>query len=230
MSSNQWMSTQTTAYCLYSMTKFANISSKELNVSYASAGKQQTVKVSKSYAEQNLSSQKGENNVTLRNNSDKMVYVKLSYSGILPIGEEQEYQRGLATKVYFKDRKGYDININSLAQGTEFEAIVTVANTSGERVENIALTQFIPSGWEIVNSRFTEFGETTGTSAVDYTDIRDDRTQYYFSLHARETKTFRMVLNASYLGTYYLPGTQAEAMYDNNFATRTQGRWVKVVR
>ena len=39
------------------------------------------------------------------------------------------------------------------------------------------------------------------------------------------TNTFNVMLNASYLGTYYLPGVQAEAMYDNEFLVRTKGKW-----
>ncbi len=45
-----------------------------------------------------------------------------------------------------------------------------------------------------------------------------------------ETKTFRILLNASYLGKYYLPGVQAEAMYDNDYIARTKGEWIKVVK
>ena len=45
-----------------------------------------------------------------------------------------------------------------------------------------------------------------------------------------ETKTFKVLLNASYLGSYYLYGIQAEAMYDNDYFTRTKGRWIEVVK
>jgi len=36
------------------------------------------------------------------------------------------------------------------------------------------------------------------------------------------------MLNASYLGTYYLPGIQVEAMYDNDYLVRTKGKWITV--
>jgi uncharacterized protein YfaS (alpha-2-macroglobulin family) len=45
-----------------------------------------------------------------------------------------------------------------------------------------------------------------------------------------ETKTFTILLNAGYLGTYYLPGIQVEAMYDNDYLVRTKGRWLEVVK
>jgi hypothetical protein len=129
----------------------------------------------------------------------------------------------------FKNRKGTVINIAKITQGTEFIAEVTVRNQDNDRVENVALSQILPSGFEIVNTRFTDFGEATNNSA-DYTDIRDDRTNFYFNMKAGETKTFRILLNASYLGKYYLPGLQCEAMYDNTFLARTKGFWVDVVK
>jgi hypothetical protein len=54
---------------------------------------------------------------------------------------------------------------------------------------------------------------------------------FYFDLPEKgkySTKTFNVMLNASYLGIYYLPGIQAEAMYDNEYLVRTKGQWVTV--
>jgi len=138
-------------------------------------------------------------------------------------------QRGITTVITFKDRKGKPINVASLKQGTEFVATIALQNTTGERVENMALTQILPSGWEIVNTRFTDYGDFA-ENQVDYTDIRDDRTNFYFSLNAGEVKMVKVLLNASYLGKYYLPGVQCEAMYDNAYFARTQGQWITVIK
>jgi uncharacterized protein YfaS (alpha-2-macroglobulin family) len=229
MSSKEWMSTQTTAYCLYAMSKFAaSTGSKGVDVAYSSKGKSETIKTPKSFADRVLDVS-ANNTVTVTNNKQGALYVKVIYSGILPVGQEMAEERGLNTGIVFKDRAGKVINPAQLAQGTEFVAEVTVTNRKGEFVDNVALTQIIPSGWEIVNTRFTDFGNYAENN-VDYTDIRDDRTNFYFPLKAHETKTFRILLNASYPGSYYLPGVQAEAMYDNSYLSRTKGQWVKVVR
>jgi len=42
-----------------------------------------------------------------------------------------------------------------------------------------------------------------------------------------ETKTFRVLLNASYLGWYYLPGIQAEALWDNDYMVQMKWWWLK---
>jgi len=155
--------------------------------------------------------------------------VRVLNSGILPEGKEQPMQSKLSAKMVFKDRKGAVIDVSKISQGTGFIAEVTVRNTQNEQVRNIALMQILPSGFEIVNTHFTDFGEATANVA-DYIDIRDDRTNFYFGLKAGETKVFRVLLNASYLGTYYLPGLQCEAMYDHTFMARTKGQWVEVVK
>ena len=70
----------------------------------------------------------------------------------------------------------------------------------------------------------------------DYQDIRDDRVYTYFTLNRYSTynkdykKTFRILLNASYLGEYYMPTVVAESMYDNRINASQAGQWVRVVK
>ena len=72
------------------------------------------------------------------------------------------------------------------------------------------------------NTSFTAL-EGGADGDADYKDIRDDRVNFYLRVDAKKTKVFTVKLNASYLGTYYLPGkTQAEAMYDATYFARTQ--------
>ncbi|WP_310558859.1 MG2 domain-containing protein [Flavobacterium sp.] len=230
MSSDQWMSTQTTAYCLYAMAKFsANNGPKGIDVQFSKDGKEQVVKTMKTIADSNLAVKTGSNSVTLKNNKKNRLFVRVLNTGILLIGQEKAIQSNVSASIVFKNRKGGVINVSIINQGTEFVAEVTVKNQKNERVENVALSQILPSGFEIVNTRFTDYGYATNNSA-DYIDIRDDRTNFYFGLKAGEVKTFRILLNASYLGTYYLPGLQCEAMYDNSFLARTKGFWVQVVK
>lgn len=230
MASDQWMSTQTTAYCLLAMSKFAQINgTKGIAVQFKKDGKSQNIKTAKSIANRSLSVRTGNNSMTLTNTKDNTIYVRVLNSGILPIGEEQVLQNNLGASIRFKNRKGVTINVSKIEQGTEFIAEINIRNLKNERVENVALSQILPSGFEIVNTRFTDYGDAVNNVA-DYIDIRDDRTNFYFGLKANENKTFRVLLNASYLGTYYLPGLQCEAMYDNTFVARTKGQWVEVMK
>nr|WP_315145387.1 MG2 domain-containing protein [uncultured Flavobacterium sp.] len=229
MSSSEWMSTQTTGYCLYAMSKFARFNGGSgIDIQYNNK-KNQVVTTMKSIAERTLVVKPGVNAITIKNNKNNTLFVRVLNTGILPIGKEQVIQSNLSAKVVFKNRKGAVINVSKINQGTEFLAEVTVKNQKNEYVENVALSQILPSGFEIVNTRFTDYGDAMNNVA-DYIDIRDDRTNFYFKLKANETKTFRILLNASYLGTYYLPGLQCEAMYDHTFLARTKGFWVEVIK
>ncbi|TGV02287.1 alpha-2-macroglobulin family protein [Flavivirga rizhaonensis] len=231
LSSNRWMSTQTTAYSLLAIAKMVNANGgKALNVSYTISGKTETINSKSAIAQRELNVVDGENTLSFTNNKDNIVYVRVLNSGKLPLGQELAEQRGLSVSIQYKNLIGNAINISKLQQGQDFVATVKVSNLKNEAINDVALTQIFPSGWEIVNTRFTDFGNTT-TSQARFTDIRDDRVNFYFDLQRKgrqSTKTFNVMLNASYLGTYYLPGVQAEAMYDNEYLVRTKGRWVTV--
>lgn len=230
LSSKNYMSTQTTAYCLYAMSKFAiKNGGKGINASFTNNGKSETITSTKSIADRKLVVKNGSNSVTIKNNKDNTIYVRVLNSGILPVGEEKVMQNNFYGNITFKTRNGNTISLNEIKQGNEIVAQVTIRNQSNDDIDNVALSQIIPSGFEIMNSRFTDFGDFAQNKA-DYIDIRDDRTQFYFGLRANESRTFTVLLNATYLGDYYFPGIQCEAMYDNNYIVRTKGQWVKIVK
>ena len=126
---------------------------------------------------------------------------------------------------------GKEISPISLDQGTDFIAEVQIKHTGirGDYKE-IALTQIFPSGWEIRNLRMDEVESDKMGDRPTYQDIRDDRVLTYFDLERGESKTFRVLLNATYLGKYYLPTISCEAMYDNDISARKAGKWVNVVK
>jgi uncharacterized protein YfaS (alpha-2-macroglobulin family) len=106
--------------------------------------------------------------------------------------------------------------------------VTKVTNTSFDRVDNIALTQMVPSGWEILNTRMFEADYGIKESPYEYRDIRDDRVNTYFSLNRGESKTFVLILNAAYKGEYYQPAILCEAMYTSGYRSRVPGTRVVV--
>ncbi|WP_368662467.1 hypothetical protein [Zobellia laminariae] len=230
ISESRWLSTQTTAYSLIAMAKFANlVGGKGVKATVTVNGSSKNVSTPKTLVTRELVIKKGANTIELKNNEANTLFVTIVNQGILQVGEEKAIQRNLVAKIGFKGRNGSQLDVTQLAQGTDFVAEVTLTNTTNKEIKDIALTEIFPSGWEIVNTRFTDFGEFADNK-VTYTDIRDDRTSFYFDMKKNESKTFRVLMNASYLGRYYLPGVQAEAMYDNEYMVRTKGQWVEVVQ
>ncbi|MCM4150510.1 hypothetical protein DHD05_02810 [Arenibacter sp. N53] len=230
LSNDEWMSTQSTSYCLLALAKFANlVGGKGIKASISLNGGDSTVDTQKTLANIGLAIKTGTNSINIKNEGANLIYVSIINSGILPVGEEKEIQRNLIANVVFKGRNGTKLDASSIMQGTDFVAEVSLTNTKAELIKNVALSEIFPSGWEIVNTRFTDFGDFA-ENEVTYTDLRDDRANFYFDMKKNETKIFRVLLNASYLGRYYLPGIQAEAMYDNDYVVRTKGQWVEVVQ
>lgn len=231
LSSNSWMSTQTTAYSLLAMSQFAsqNGGSKGIQAAITTNAKADVANTKKSLYTTQLNIKEGSNVVELMNKKKGVLYARVFTTGILPVGKEKVLQNNLTATVSYIDDNGNTVDVNNLIQGTNFTARIRIKNTDDATIENVALTHYLPSGWEIVNTRFTDYDDNSD-DAIDYIDIRDDRVNYYFTLKARESKTFRIALNASYLGDYYLPGVQAEAMYDRDYIVRTKGKWVKVVK
>jgi uncharacterized protein YfaS (alpha-2-macroglobulin family) len=231
LSSNQWMSTQTTAYSLLAMGKMViKNGGKDLKLSYRINGKTETIETKNAIAQRSIPIKEGANSIEVTNEKDNLVFIRVLNSGKLKLGEEIAEQRGFSISTVYKDLQGNKIDVTKLTQGQDFVATVNITNLNNVSINDVALTQIFPSGWDIVNTRFTDFGDTT-ISQARYTDIRDDRVNFYFDMNPKGkygTKTFTVMLNASYLGTYYLPGTQAEAMYDNDYLVRNKGQWVTV--
>jgi len=165
------------------------------------------------------------------NNGKGVIYVRVINRGKPNVGEEIEEQEILMSEVIFKTENGNVIDPSQIKQGTNFLMEVTIKNSGlNGNLSNVALLNYIPSGWEIHNSRMDENEAFLKNSSYEYQDIRDDKIMTYFDIRANETKTFRFGLNASYKGNYYLPGINIEAMYDNNAYSRKKGNWIKVIQ
>ncbi len=110
---------------------------------------------------------------------------------------------------------------------------ITVRNTSGERIQNVALVDRIPAGFEIENPRL---GRGTVASWIepeslwkpDFLDVRDDRLVVFGALEPRESRKVVYAVRAVTAGTFTLPPVEAEAMYDPRIWAREQGGTVKV--
>jgi uncharacterized protein YfaS (alpha-2-macroglobulin family) len=235
LSRNEWMSTQTTAYCLIAVSKFAGSSG-------ASAVMQYSVKVNNG-SSQSLNTKlplkqidmqlKGASagNVSVTNNGTGIMFARIILEGIPVAGDQTSADNDLKLEVRYTNMTGGVIDVSRLEQGTDFIAEVSVTNpgTRGEYLQ-MALSQIFPSGWEIHNTRMEEAESVIKSDFPEYQDIRDDRVYTYFDISPAKTSTFRIVLNAAYVGRYYLPTVYCEAMYDNTINSRKPGKWVDVVR
>ncbi len=236
LSTQQWMSTHTTAYCLMSVAKVAGNSesvSKTLNFSYAFDGSNLSEVKKENTISQHpyVYKEANEGKVSVKNNANAVIYATLTMEGTPSTDDVSSYEKNLNMSVSYFDLEDNAINPAELEQGKEFKAVVRVHNPGIlGNYNNMALTQIFPSGWEISNTRLFDLESTQEADKPTYRDIRDDRVYTYFDIGKGQTKVFVVVLTASYLGDFYLPSVYCEAMYDNTINAKKAGQWVKVVK
>ncbi len=236
LNNNQWYSTQTTAYTLISVSRYFNQvkTVKGLNCTYQFNGKNIAVKTDKSMFTENLNNigNAQSRKVIVKNNSEGTLYVNLRVTGIPMPGQEIQSARKLKMAIEYMYPDGSRLDPASISQGKDFMARITVTSLSADPIQEIALTHIIPSGWQIHNARLTGIVDTrTGNdNNFNHQDIRDDRILTYFNLEPLKSKTFNVMLNATYTGKYYMPSIRCEAMYAADTYSQITGKWIEVVR
>ncbi|HBX51998.1 MAG: hypothetical protein A2275_11400 [Bacteroidetes bacterium RIFOXYA12_FULL_35_11] len=235
LNKNTWLSTQTTAYSLIAISKFVvkNTTSPQLNFTYKLNGGAAEDKKFKNSVSQIDIPVKGtsKGSLSLKNTSKGILYARVILEGIPEVGETKDSENDLKMNIVYKTLGGKTLDPEKLPMGTDFMVELTVTHPGMKRdYKNLALTQIFPSGWEILNMRMTDAGNITDASTPTYQDIKDDRVYTYFDLSKGRSKTFRLFLNSSYAGKFYLPTMYVEAMYDNTINARRHGRWIEVVK
>ncbi|MDX1909434.1 MAG: MG2 domain-containing protein [Bacteroidia bacterium] len=230
LSSDSWYSTHSTAFSLMAMARYVGDASvsKKVQFSYRiNGGAWQEVNQNAPYWQVDFDPV-AKGSVEVRNTQNTILFPRVITDGIPMQGDSTSASNGLAINIAYTTLEGTLINPVRIEQGTDVKISVNITNTSNRDYTNIALNQIFPSGWEIMNARMDD-PTFVAAAGADYQDIRDDRVYTFFDLGAKKSVNFTIVINAAYLGRYYLPTTSAEAMYDKAINARTGGKWVQVV-
>ncbi len=234
LASEYYFSTQSTAYSLLAMGLFAEkMGEGMIEAEWSLNGKsQKPMKTAKAASQYDLPADVLSGSVKFKNTGKGELYVNLTSKSKPLYDTLPEVSSNLKLEVLYTDLNGRPVDIASIRQGTDFLAKIKVSNISGiNYYADLALTQIIPSGWEIFNERMMA-GEGAEDPKQNYTfrDIRDDRIFTYFDLNISETKQFTIRLHAAYVGKYILPAVQCEAMYDTQAQARTKASRTEVVK
>ena len=230
---DDWYSTQSIAWGLFSYMKWTESvpgnknGPSKFKMTFNGSKSDQTIQPKQVWTK-DLKQNKELNTVSVENSSDNPIYVTLTRKGVPLVSEKTREDKGLSMKIDYLDMELKPVDQKNLKQGADFMMVVKVTNNTFEKVDNIALTEMVPSGWEIQNTRMFEADYGIKESAVDYRDFRDDRVNTYFSLTQGQTKTFVLILNAAYKGEFFQPAIWCEAMYTPNCYSRYPGNPVKI--
>ncbi|KAA8708477.1 alpha-2-macroglobulin family protein [Helicobacter canis] len=181
------------------------------------------------------------------------LYVSLASTGVpsaSPLALPASSQNLALQREFFKiDDNGVRVSIDpaTLKKGDEFYIALKLSNLGAKPVRNLALTQIIPSGWEIQNTRITNDDEQGSQANPDrafmqannrasYVDIGRDRVSFFFDewldfgSGATTYNTHQVFIKctATLAGEYILSQALAEAMYDGEFFAKTSALAVRV--
>ncbi|UTW63511.1 hypothetical protein KFE98_04995 [bacterium SCSIO 12741] len=232
LNTTRWLSTQEVSFSLMAISRYQKSvgGADALQVEYEVGAQKGSISGGKGMYVVKLTDPEKAGDIQIKNNSGGAVFVNVIRRGVPEVSEEISESNNLIMKVSYLDADGYPLDVSSLKQGSDFIAEVTVNNPGHlDHYQNLVLSQVFPSGWEIRNQRIEGMEGQFASDEPDYQDIRDDRVYSYFNLRRNAVKTFRIKLNAAYLGKFYLPATSCEAMYSEDIYAREKGQWVEVV-
>lgn len=227
----RWLGTHETAYALLAMARYfgadASAEPPSFNWSVGTGAASSVTGEGRIFSKSLPDFPAGGAPVTVKNTGSRRLFTYVTVRGVPKAGEETAASSGLELSVVYL-KNGDPVDVASVKQGTDLTAQVTVRNRSGAKLDNLALTHIVPSGWEIQSPAFE--GGSTLYKGVEFRDVRDDRVNSYFSLAPGAALTWEEQFHATYAGHFYLPAVAVEAMYDAAKHARTTGQWVDVTR
>jgi uncharacterized protein YfaS (alpha-2-macroglobulin family) len=175
----------------------------------------------------------GKGKVKVKINGKGECYYFMKVSGIPDGVDLPEFDRGLAVRRVYRDRRGDLINPSQIRQGDLIIAELTIT-TRQDNLNNIAVVDMLPAGLEIDNPRLannSNFAWMSERSATpDYMDIRDDRMALFYSFSKAGSYQFYYALRAVTCGEFILPPVKAECMYQPELSSIASGGWITIGR
>ena len=248
LDSKSWFSTQDLGVALGAALPYAILAASTdaptATVSLDGSDKTFEVKLDRPMARVDLPKPEGlKATVAILNSGSSPIFVRVLSRGTPVAGNEKPQANGIALSQRYIGMDGKILDPAKALSGANFIVESTVRNRSGKDLKNLALTQLLPSGWEIVNFRVAaelpkpraegdQGGDAEATRAApaaplfDYQDLRDDRVLTYFSMGTKDPKVFKTYVTKVYDGTFFLPAVSLSAMYDDRFQAMVPGRWL----
>lgn len=203
INSDRWLGTLGTSRLMTAVGKYAE--TRGLNSGNISAvvninGEKENISGNIPAVSVNFTPRQGDNEISVSNNGQEDIKMRVFTKSVVAEEAAKEEGNSLEMKVEMP---------TSANIGDDVTATITVTNPSAVRdLSDLALTFFVPSGTEILN--------TPEDDDLTHSDVRDDRIYYYFNLGKKGSKSFTIKMNATFEGRYTMPAVRCEAMYDGS--------------
>jgi alpha-2-macroglobulin len=170
----------------------------------------------------------------LKDKAEGKLFLIINSDGVRANAKVKTGGEGLAIRRTYRKLDGSTIGLaETVALADLIYVEVELRNKGRERIQNIALVDRLPAGWEIENARLGRGGSVEWVSSeelwqADYVNIRDDRMEVFGSLEAGESRKVVYAVRAVTAGRFTVPPVEAEAMYDPRLWAREAGEQVEV--
>lgn len=153
-------------------------------------------------------------------------------SGITADGSYKQEDSYLKVRRTYYSRAGALINGNSFKQNDLIVIKVSLQAQYNNPVENVVVTDMLPAGFEIENTRLNDMSGMNwikDATTADHMDFRDDRLNLFTTADGT-VRNFYYMVRAVSPGTYQLGPVQADAMYNGFFHSYNGAGTIKVVQ
>jgi len=158
------------------------------------------------------------------------MYLVISSQGVRTGVDYKVGGNGLSVSRTYRTLDGevLDLSAGTTKLGDLVYVEVEVGNTTGATIQNIALVDRLPAGFEVENPRLgrgfkADWINPDDEWSTDFFNLRDDRLEAFGSLPAGASRKLIYTVRAVTSGTYATPPVEAEAMYDPTLWAREKG-------
>jgi len=158
------------------------------------------------------------------------MWLVISSEGVRPNQPYKVGGNGLTVSRTYRNNAGdpIDLSKGEVKLGEVVYVEVEVANTSGNQIQNLALVDRLPAGFEIENPRLgrsfkADWIEPDDQWQLDFLNMRDDHLEAFGMLQSGASKKVVYTVRAVTSGTYTVPPVEVEAMYDPTLWAREDG-------
>jgi uncharacterized protein YfaS (alpha-2-macroglobulin family) len=172
-------------------------------------------------------------NILLEPQGNGILYYFWESEGISKDGSFQEEDSYIAVRKAFYNRNGGLVTDNSFKQNDLVLVELSIRGLTNKYVENVAITDILPAGFEIENPRITNLPPgmkyPNTKSTPDYIDVRDDRINMFVNVRS-STRYYYYLVRCVSPGTFIMGPVGADAMYDGEYHSYNSGGSVTVKR
>jgi len=217
LTSAQYVNTQEKAFSLLALGKVARLANKTNGTATITNGGRTIGHTDGSTVTARIPAD-AQNNLSIAAAGSGGFYYSWEVSGISTDGSYKEEDSHMRVRRSYMDRNGHPLT-TTFRQNDLIIVHISVEAQHDMRIENVAITDMLPAGFEVENTRLSALPEADWIkkrSTPDYMDIRDDRVNMFTTVTGKVQDFYYMVRAVS-PGTYKLGPVQADAMYDGSY-------------